>query len=274
MSPEESIARPKIIAGNWKLNPPRERGLELFGEIARRVENTPVSTFYGKNGLPDVWILPPAPYLGTFFELSRGNGVPARIGIGAQDLSPSEYGAHTGESGGALLADFGCGIALAGHSERREAGENDGVVAEKALAADRAGMIPLLCVGESEDERDKGDTLSVVERQLAAVLGVLPSDRPLWIAYEPVWAIGTGRTATPEQVVEVHRSIRDSLIRGGRDGARTPILYGGSVKPQNAVSLLAEAEIDGALVGGASLDADSFLAIVEAAGTGISTAGG
>ena len=273
MPSPEAANRPKIIAGNWKLNPPRARGLELFGEVARRVADTPAPKFYGPGGIPDVWILPPSPFLGMFHELTRGGGVPARIGIGAQDISPSDFGAHTGETGGGLLFDFGCGIALTGHSERREAGETDAIIAIKTLAADRAGIIPLLCVGESEAERDSGDMLAVVERQLAAVVGVLPTDRPLWIAYEPVWAIGTGRTATPEQVVEVHRSIRDSLTRGGRDGARTPILYGGSVKAANAVSLLAEDEIDGALVGGASLDADSFLAIVEAAGLGVSTGG-
>ena len=263
-----AASRPTIVAGNWKLNPPRMRGLELFDEIVRRVPEPPKSpgrrALLEDRALPDVWILPPAPYLGTFSERAREDAVSARVGIGAQDVSTCDFGAHTGELGGALLADFGCRIALAGHSERREAGETDRQVADKVLAADRAGIVPLLCVGESEAERDSGDTIAVVERQLAAVTAVLPTDRPLWIAYEPVWAIGTGRTATPEQVVDVHRAIRESLVRGGRDGAGTPILYGGSVKPANAESLLAEEEIDGALVGGASLEADSFLAIIEA----------
>ncbi|MHC4935753.1 MAG: triose-phosphate isomerase [Planctomycetota bacterium] len=249
----------KIVAGNWKLQPPRGEGVELFRAILAGLGDAPVGA-----GGPGAWVIPPAPYLGLFGgELPPG----APLGLGAQDLAPCGYGAHTGELGGELLADFGCALVLVGHSERRQGGESDPEVAEKALAADRAGLLPLLCVGESEVERDQGDTIAVVERQLTAVLSTLAPERPLWVAYEPVWAIGTGRTATSEQVVEVHHAIRKSLARGGRDGAGTPILYGGSVNPSNAGALLAEEEIDGALVGGASLKAESFLAIVEAGAT-------
>ena len=249
--------RPTIVAGNWKHHPSREEGEALFEAVVRGYSELPSP---GK-----IWVIPPAPYVGLFGASFRSGDLPAGIGLGVQDLSVAPYGAHTGEVGGELLASFGVSMALCGHSERREAGESDELVAEKALAADRAGCLPLLCVGESEGERDRGETLAVVERQIGAVTDRFPADRPLWIAYEPVWAIGTGRTATPDQVVEVHRSIRDSLNQRGRDGAQTPILYGGSVKPNNAAGLLAEVEIDGALVGGASLDAESFLAIVAAA---------
>ena len=255
-----SRVRPTIVAGNWKHHPTREEGEALFQAVLG-----------GYSELPSpgqVWLIPPAPYVGLFGEGFRTRTVPAGVGLGVQDLSVQSFGAHTGEVGGELFASFGASLALCGHSERRQSGESDAEVAEKALAADRAGLVPLLCVGESEEERDRGETLAVVERQIGAVTGRFSPDRPLWIAYEPVWAIGTGRTATPEQVVEVHRSIRDSLIQRGRDGAQTPILYGGSVKPNNAASLLAEVEIDGALVGGASLDAESFLAIVAAAPAG------
>ena len=251
--------RPTIVAGNWKLNPPREKGMELFDQVLGGLASLdPVG------GVPDVWIVPPAPFLGVLGERFRLGRVPARVGLACQNLSVAGWGAHTGEIGGELLFDFGCRMTLVGHSERRQGGETDAETAEKCSAATAAGLIPLLCVGETEAQRNAGDTVAVVDRQLTAVLDGARSDSPLWIAYEPVWAIGTGRTATPDQVVEVHRAIRESLVRGGRDGANTPILYGGSVKPENAASLLSEEEIDGALVGGASLSAESFLAIIEA----------
>jgi len=255
--------RGTVIAGNWKLNPPRERGLRLREAIERGLEERIAAHGGELPGGVEVWLLPPAPYLGLFAESAPGRAPRAKHG--AQDLSTCEPGAHTGEIGGALLRDFGCKLALAGHSERRQAGESDLEVAAKAVAAAAAGLVPLLCVGESEAERDAGDTIAVVSRQLGAVTARLPEERPLWLAYEPVWAIGTGRTATPAQAVEVHRALRALLERAGRDGGSTPILYGGSVKAENAASLLAEDEIDGALVGGASLEAESFLAIVDAA---------
>jgi len=255
--------RRTIIAGNWKLNPPRERGARLEEAIERGLAERAAAYDGVLPAGVEVWLLPPAPYLGLF-AVARSLPTP-RARFGAQDLSTCEPGAHTGEIGAALLREFGCGLALAGHSERRQGGETDLRVAAKAVAAAAAGLIPLLCVGETEAERDAGETIAVVTRQLGAVTARLPEDRPLWLAYEPVWAIGTGKNATPEQAVEVHRALRALLDRAGRDGGSTPILYGGSVKPENAASLLAEDEIDGALVGGASLEAESFLAIVDAA---------
>lgn len=223
-----------------------------------------------KSGVPElaceVAVCVPFPYLAQVRASLAGSSVQ----WGAQTVSEHPAGAFTGEVSAAMLVDFGCRYVLVGHSERRNLfGESDGVVAAKFDAAQGGGLIPVLCLGETLAERDSGDTIAVVSRQLSAVIeraGVLALGSAV-IAYEPVWAIGTGRTASPAQAQEVHAAIRaqvaalDADVAGG-----LRILYGGSVKPQNVVELFAQADVDGGLIGGAALVADDFLAICQAAG--------
>lgn len=223
-----------------------------------------------KGGVPElaceVAVCVPFPYLAQVRASLAGSSVQ----WGAQTVSEHPAGAFTGEVSAAMLGDFGCRYVLVGHSERRNLfGESDGVVAAKFDAAQGGGLIPVLCLGETLAERDSGDTIAVVSRQLSAVIeraGVLALGSAV-IAYEPVWAIGTGRTASPAQAQEVHAAIRaqvaalDADVAGG-----LRILYGGSVKPQNVVELFAQADVDGGLIGGAALVADDFLAICQAAG--------
>lgn len=310
------MARPTIIAGNWKLNPPRTRGAQLYRDIV-----TGVGQRCAIGDRRRVVVCPPAPYLGLFAALARGErsasgssadvspvdlsrgGGPA-VCLGAQDMSVETWGAFTGDLGAPLLREFGVTYVIVGHSERRQLrGETDVEVGRKASAALAHGLIPIVCVGETAAERDASETFEVIGRQLAVALddaartggldaapGRQPGIAPLVIAYEPVWAIGTGRNASPQQAAEVHRYLRhrwEDFIRGrarqqgqgmapvgaGEDARNEPvtvvpisIIYGGSVKPENAEALLAEPDIDGALVGGASLDSSSFLAILDAAG--------
>lgn len=242
---EEQMRTPLVVA-NWKMNGSREFA-------ARFVEDLDLSGVEAQ-----VAICPPFPYL-PLLALSEG------VALGAQNLSEQVEGAYTGEVSAQMLRDLGVGYAIVGHSERRSLyGESSALVAEKFIAAQRAGLIPILCVGESLQEREQGRTLEVIAGQLQAVTDL--GGESLWqnavIAYEPVWAIGTGRTATPEQAQEVHEFIRGRL---GEAGARIQILYGGSVKGGNAQALFAQADIDGALVGGASLDAEEFARICRAA---------
>jgi triosephosphate isomerase len=190
------------------------------------------------------------------------------VGIGGQDLHPEDKGAHTGDVSGLQLADAGCSWALCGHSERRrDHGEPDELVGRKAAAAARCGLTPLVCVGETRDERRAGETFAVLERQVRAALEACSGGGTAFaLAYEPVWAIGTGETATPEIAQEAHRFLRGLLagILAGAEGVS--LLYGGSVTPDNAASLIAQPDIDGFLVGGASLDPQKFLAIIRASG--------
>jgi triosephosphate isomerase len=194
----------------------------------------------------------------------------SRIAVGGQDLHPADKGAHTGDVSGAQLADAGCTWVLCGHSERRQDhAESDDLVAQKVAAALRQGLAPMVCVGETRDERRAGATFEVLERQMRAALVPLSGHRgDLAFAYEPVWAIGTGETATPETAQEVHRFLRDLLGGGlGRErAAALPILYGGSATPDNAPGLIAQPDVDGFLVGGASLDPGKFLSIIRASG--------
>jgi triosephosphate isomerase len=221
----------------------------------------------GDSANADMLICPPAPYLASAREWVGRSA----IRLGAQNLAENVgYGAYTGETSGVMLADVGCSHVIVGHSERRTLyDESDAVVARKFAAAQAAGLIPILCVGETLDERESGHTEAVVARQVAAVMdlvGVGPFADAV-IAYEPVWAIGTGKTASPEQAQEVHAAIRAMIsARDGTIAARLPILYGGSMKASNADQLLAMQDIDGGLVGGASLDASEFLKIYQAAG--------
>ncbi len=214
-------------------------------------------------------IFPPFTALDRVVKTLAGS----RVGVGAQDLSWAAEGAFTGEVSGGMIRDAGCSYVLAGHSERRSIiGENDEVVAKKLKAAFASDLTPILCVGEKLPEREAGRAADVVREQLSAALDDVNAGEAgrLVIAYEPVWAIGTGRTATPDDAEEMHRFIRMFIEeRYGRDiGSGLRIQYGGSVKPDNAASLLGRADIDGALVGGASLDVDSFVAIAVAGASG------
>ncbi len=234
-----------LVLGNWKLNTTLGEAVALASDVAR-----------GADGLAaGVGVCPPLVWLEAVAERLRGS----RVALGAQTVSAETTGAFTGEVSAAMLAEVGCRYAIVGHSERRALyGETDALVARKAAAAQAAGLTPVVCVGETLEERDAGDAERVVVESLRASLdGVAPT--PLVVAYEPVWAIGTGRTATPEQAQAMHAALRPVVAPG------TPVLYGGSVKADNAAELFAQPDLDGALVGGASLDADAFLAIARAA---------
>ncbi len=246
--------RRKLVAGNWKMNGSLEsiRGLlQGIKEGAAQVAAVELAVF------------PPFVYLGLVEQQLTGSA----IAWGTQNLSEHASGAFTGEVAGAMLNDFHCAYVIVGHSERRTLyGESDAVVARKFAAARKAGIKPVLCVGETLEERDQGVTESVVERQLNAVLELegIEAFKDAVIAYEPVWAIGTGRTATPQQAQDVHAFIRAKLAeRSPEVAAKTRILYGGSMKAANAPELLAMADIDGGLIGGASLEAKEFLAIAR-----------
>ena len=246
-----------LVAGNWKLNGSIAMTKELIGGILAGI---------GEVNNADVAVCPPYPYIPLAQELLAGSSV----ALGAQDVSDQAQGAYTGEVSAAMLKEFDCRYSIVGHSERRSLyGEDDATVARKFVAAQAGGLTPILCVGETLEERESGVTDAVIARQLDAVLDAAGIDafRQAVIAYEPVWAIGTGKTATPEQAQAVHKFIRDRLA--GHDAevaAAVQIQYGGSVKPDNAAELFAQPDIDGGLIGGASLKADDFLAICRAAG--------
>jgi triosephosphate isomerase len=241
-----------LIVGNWKMHGSRPANAELLaGILAAR----PFTV--------DVAVCVPFPYL---FETAATLAASA-VRWGAQDVSAHEQGAYTGEVSAAMLAECGCRYTLVGHSERRAYHrESDQLVADKAKALLARGVTPIVCVGETLAERDAGATETVVKRQLAAVIHTLAHCAgEIVVAYEPVWAIGTGRTATPEQAQQVHAVLRTQLHAATGHGERMKILYGGSVKPDNAATLLAQPDIDGGLIGGAALKAADFVAICRAA---------
>lgn len=215
----------------------------------------------------DVAVCVPAPYLAQAVSLKAALPALAAMEVGSQDVSPHASGAYTGETSAAMLKDLGCRYAIVGHSERRQYhGETDTVVADKTRAALAAGITPIVCVGETLAEREAGHTEEVVRRQLAAVIhtnGHCISE--IVVAYEPVWAIGTGKTATPQEAQAVHAVLRAQLKAASEQSARVKILYGGSMNAGNAASLLAQPDIDGGLIGGASLKAADFLTIIAAA---------
>jgi len=245
--------RKKFIAGNWKMNGSLQANAALLQALREGVGDPAC----------DVAVAVPAPYLAQVQALVAGSA----IALAAQDLSQHESGAFTGEVSAAMLRDFGTRYALVGHSERRQYhGETDAVVATKAQRALAAGVTPIVCVGETLDEREAGQTEAVVKRQLAAVIhanGHCISE--IVVAYEPVWAIGTGRTASPEQAQAVHAVLRAQLAAATERADRLPLLYGGSMNAANAAQLLAQPDIDGGLVGGAALKAADFLQIIAAA---------
>ena len=254
--------RRPLIAGNWKMNGSLAASRALVAALADGVDGVD-----GVDGdAAEMLICPPYVYLDRVREWIGGSG----ISLGAQDVAAVEgEGAYTGEVGGAMLVDVGCRYAIVGHSERRALyGESDAVVVDKFGAAQAAGLVPIFCVGENLDQRELGETDSIVARQVKAVVSALGAGvfARAVVAYEPVWAIGTGRTATPGQAQSVHAMIRGLIAEHDAIIARSlRILYGGSVKGSNAAELLSQQDIDGGLVGGASLDAADFLAIYGAA---------
>ena len=245
--------RRKIVAGNWKLQGSREFAAALVDAINA-----------GAPAGVHLIVLPPYPYLGEVLARCAG----ADIAVGAQDVSAHAKGAYTGEVAAAMLADVGARYTLVGHSERRQYhAESSELVAQKFRAAQAAGITPILCVGERLEEREAGQTEAVIASQLRPVLDLVgvAAFADAVVAYEPVWAIGTGRTASPEQAQAVHAFIRSQVAdRDAKIADSLPLLYGGSVKPDNAASLFAQADVDGGLIGGASLVAADFLAIAIA----------
>ena len=247
--------RRKLIAGNWKMNGLREAGAALAGNIAAKALANPPSS--------DVVVCPPATLLAEVkraFEASS-------IALGGQDCHPAEKGSHTGDVSAEMIRDSGCQYVIVGHSERRsDYAEDDANVKAKASAVNRAGMTAIVCVGETSAEREADDTLNIVGRQVARSLPPGADGANTVVAYEPVWAIGSGRTPTLAEIASVHHHIRVTLAAeygSAAEGIR--ILYGGSVNASNAIEILAVDAVDGALVGGASLKADDFWQIVEAA---------
>ncbi|HSW13176.1 MAG TPA: triose-phosphate isomerase [Solimonas sp.] len=251
------MSRRYLVAGNWKMNGSRAENATLVdGILAGAPANTAV----------EILVCPPALYVESVGARLQGSAVQ----LGGQNLCDQEKpGAYTGEVHGGMLKDLGCGYVLVGHSERRAFyGDTDEVVARKYRTAQACGLVPVLCVGETLQEREAGQTEAVLQRQLAAVLDLCGVDSfaGAVIAYEPVWAIGTGKTATPEQAQEAHAFIRGQLrARNAKIADSTRILYGGSVKADNAQTLFANTDVDGGLIGGASLKAADFLAICAAA---------
>jgi triosephosphate isomerase len=247
--------RRPLVAGNWKMHHGGPTGVELAGAVVRFAQSVPHV---------DLVVAPPYTALAACAHECEGS----RVEIAAQNLHTKESGAYTGEISAAMLVAAGCRWAIVGHSERRQHfGETDVFVGEKTAAALKAGLVPIVCVGETLQEREAGRTLDVVERQVRAFLPVIAADsRAVAIAYEPVWAIGTGKNAGPAEAQQVHEAIRTWLKEASSTlAARTRLLYGGSVKPDNAHDLLGAPDVDGALVGGASLDTATFGPIAKAA---------
>lgn len=245
------MSRRKLAAGNWKMNGDRAALAEVRALVA--AHPSPEC---------EVLICPPATLVAAMADAAQGSA----IGVGGQDCHPRAAGAHTGDVSAAMLADCGAGAVILGHSERRaDHGETDALVRAKATAAHAAGLVAIICLGETEAERDEGRTLEVIGAQLAGSVPDGATAANTVIAYEPVWAIGTGRTPSLGQIAEVHGVLRDALSeRFGAEGAGFRLLYGGSVKPSNAAEIFAVADVDGALVGGASLKAGEFGAIIAA----------
>jgi triosephosphate isomerase len=246
----------RLIAGNWKMNGLRSDGLALARAVADATRAAPPPG-------TEVLICPPATLLAAIGPAIEGAG----LALGGQDCSQEAKGAFTGDVSAAMLADLGCRYVIVGHSERRQFhGETDATVAKKATAAQAAGLSAIVCVGERRDERTRGATQEVVLAQVAGSIPPTLDPARLVVAYEPVWAIGSGRTPTAAEIADVHGALRRGLgARLGSAGLGVRLLYGGSVTPANAAGILAVAAVDGALVGGASLKASDFIGIIRAA---------
>ncbi len=247
--------RRKLVAGNWKMNGSLAANAHLLAEIKAEFGNAAC----------DAAVCVPAPYLAQCQILLSGSA----IALGAQDVSMHEAGAYTGEVSTAMLLEFACRYVIVGHSERRAYfGETNELVAQKTARALIAGLIPIVCVGETLEQREAGQTGEIVGQQIDAVLSLIAEDElaKIVVAYEPVWAIGTGKTATPEMAQEVHAMLRKRLsAKNAQVANEVKILYGGSMKPENAKELFAMPDIDGGLIGGAALKAADFLSIIRAA---------
>ncbi len=247
--------RQPLVAGNWKMNGSLDSASTLIGGIKAGLDAVATA---------EMVVCPPFVYISQVAAMIGDSG----ISLGAQDVNDQESGAHTGEVAPNMLTDIGCKYVIVGHSERRSIyGENDAFTASKFAAARKAGLVPILCVGELLEEREQGTTEEVVARQIDAIVDLegITALGDAVIAYEPVWAIGTGKTATPDQAQEVHAFIRGKLAAlDSRVADKVRILYGGSMNAGNATELLAMADIDGGLIGGASLKAEDFLAIGKA----------
>ncbi len=245
-----------IIAGNWKMNKTIAEAVDFANRLREKLA--------GKTGIPEVIVAPPFTALNPVSVVLRGSAVL----VAAQNIHEADHGAFTGEVSALMAREAGCTYAIIGHSERRTLfGERDERINKKLSAALAAGLHPILCIGETLQEREENQTERVIERQLNEGLNNLGNDdiEKIIVAYEPVWAIGTGKTATPSQAQEVHRFIRGWLAKrcSGELSQQTVILYGGSVTPQNAGALMSQPDINGALIGGASLDVESFVRIIE-----------
>jgi triosephosphate isomerase len=248
-----TVDRQHLFAGNWKMHGLRVDGIALAKGLVERGRAAPQAAF-------EMVVCPPATLVRAVAEAVAGSA----LAVGGQDCHPDESGAHTGDISAAMLRDAGCAFVIVGHSERRsDHGETDELVRAKAAAAHGAGLIAIVCIGEIEAERDRGQTIEVVSRQLEGSLPRGASAENTVIAYEPVWAIGTGRTPTAEEIAAVHGEIRARLARLVAGAERVRILYGGSVNPGNSAGILALDDVDGALVGGASLKVDDFWAIAQ-----------
>ena len=244
-----------LIAGNWKMHGTNAFASDLAGSLADTM------SYVGNNGV-EMLLCPPALLLGAVRASIGDSG----ISLGGQDCHAAEQGAHTGDTSAAMLHDAGCAYVIVGHSERRaDHDEDDATVNAKASAAQTSGLVPVICIGETLEEREAGRAVEVVTGQLRGSFPDGSSAATMVVAYEPVWAIGTGRTPTLDDISEVHDAIRSALKGVSSDFESVRILYGGSVKPENAPEILAVANVNGALVGGASLKSDDFWAIAEAA---------
>ena len=248
--------RKKVIAGNWKMNKTNTEAVEMLTELKELVK-----------GIDNVGIIIGAPFTALSDAVKAVKG--SNIAIAAENVYPKDSGAYTGEISPVMLKSIGVEYVILGHSERREYfKESDEFINEKVKAVLAAGMLPILCIGEKLEERESGKTAEVTETQIRGGLKDLTAEeaKKVIVAYEPVWAIGTGRTATPEMAQETHRQVRDVLVSmfGNETAEEMIIQYGGSMKPDNAVELLAQKDIDGGLIGGASLKASSFAEIVVA----------
>jgi triosephosphate isomerase len=242
-----------LIAGNWKMNGLSADGLALAQDVMVRAGHQALRC--------DLMVCPPATILAAVAEILKGGPV----AVGGQDCHPEATGAHTGDVSAPMLKDAGATFVIVGHSERRaDHGESDALVRAKAEAARAVGLTPVVCIGETAAERDRGKTLAVLARQVKSSVPAGLSARELVVAYEPVWAIGTGRTPTAAEIEEAHRHIRAELVAYAGSGAQeTRILYGGSLNPKNAQAILAVPGVNGGLIGGASLKSEDFLSIVS-----------